>query len=319
MPPESRAGLAQSRPQSRGSHCFMPTHRTYADHGEGDDLQQGDILKPTEALSGVFRKVHPYFLDAKYSAFIVLTQSCDLERRPSHCKAEHISVAVVRPLWQVLAALLDCVCDKVAERVYLQESKAEAKKLLTRVFNQNEQALGLFYLHEDHEVGIGEASVALLRVSIALRREHYDVIRDARRGRLQVAFQHKLGWLVGNLYSRIGTGDWGKKDLRRMIAEQLDPADPNGWPRWVKRVCAQAARDRGVDIGVIAAEDVCSELSKYEPPSPRDQALEAVYAVLRKLDPPIPGETIETVCKRLQNDGAFARALRAVAAESPVD
>ena len=52
----------------------------------------------------------------------------------------------------------------------------------------------------------------MLRVSIALRRQHYETICQARRLSLIDSYSAKLGWLVGNLYSRIATKDWEDRE-----------------------------------------------------------------------------------------------------------
>ena len=43
-----------------------------------------------------------------------------------------------------------------------------------------EQKLGLFYLFPDGEIGIGENAVAFLRISVAFRAEHYNLMTRAR-------------------------------------------------------------------------------------------------------------------------------------------
>ena len=55
-----------------------------------------------------------------------------------------------------------------------------------------------------------ESMVAYLKVSIALKsNEHYDKCLNAKKIELTDEFKAKLGWLVGNMYSRVGTADWG--------------------------------------------------------------------------------------------------------------
>ena len=77
----------------------MPSHWTYTDCCPEDDLEQGDIILPTEQLKSLFARVHQHFCDPKYVGFVVLTQSCDLVRRDDGvCKAKHITLAVVREL-----------------------------------------------------------------------------------------------------------------------------------------------------------------------------------------------------------------------------
>src|SRR5690606_8754619 len=101
-------------------------------------------------------------------------------------------------------------------------------ELFERIFNQNEQSLGLFFLHEDSDSGIYEASIAMLRISVALKNEHYHTLMNSRKGRLNEEFRAKLGWLIGNLYARPATRDWrdaeseGSSKLDSLVNLQLD-------------------------------------------------------------------------------------------------
>lgn len=67
---------------------------------------------------------------------------------------------------------------------YPKESKGTARDLLKRTFDQNERALGLFYLHPEADSGIALPSLILLRVAITLRIQHYETLQNARCGRL---------------------------------------------------------------------------------------------------------------------------------------
>ena len=205
-----------------------PVHFTYAPIDESEPaICQGDILRPTRALGSLFTEVHPHFDNSKYTAFLVLTQTCDLVRRDRKpCRSRYINLAVVRPLKDVLLALLDRECEraKVGEKlldgVYASESQFRGVQLLQRIVNQNAQAEGLFYLHGDAAVEILFPSVALLQVSVAVRAwEHYDTL-VAAPGRLKPEFRSKLGWLIGNLFSRCNPGHDAarpKEDHRRIF------------------------------------------------------------------------------------------------------
>jgi hypothetical protein len=207
------------------------------------------------------------------------------------------------------------------EGVYLQETKDEANKLLDRLFNQNEQALGLFYLHPDVDVGIAMPSVALLRVTVTLRVEHYDVVREARRGRLCTEFRNKLGWLVGNLYSRIGTEDWSdpperRKELDKLVKGCLDAGDFAAWaPLWVPEAWVSAAREKGVEVGELERARALSILEAHRPPTAKAQLIEQVLRVLTDVLPSIDDETLKRIRNRLNNDSLFAKAIRSAKSE----
>lgn len=198
-----------------------PSHWTYCEFAAGDDLQQGDIIRRDPALLTVLSQVLSHFCDQRYTTFLVLTQSCDLVRRNEEaCKAEHINLCVVRELGPFLPTLLEPCCGTGITGVFDYDRRWYAEQLLKRLLNQNEQARCLFYLHPDADVGIATASIALLRVSIALRREHYSMLQDCRCGRLEPEFVAKLGWLAGNLYSRVATPDWEDKERDKECFKQ---------------------------------------------------------------------------------------------------
>ncbi|MEW6411405.1 MAG: hypothetical protein AB1483_02905 [Candidatus Zixiibacteriota bacterium] len=85
-----------------------------------------------------------------------------------------------------------------------------------------------FYLAEDPDLGLYEPHVAYLNLSVAIRAaDHYDKCLGARFGQLTEIFRAKLGWLIGNAYSRVGTQDWtpeyiSEKEFSKIIDEVMD-------------------------------------------------------------------------------------------------
>ena len=256
----------------------MALHWTYRAFDPATDLLQGDILSRTDELLAVLKDVHSYFCDERYLAFIVVTQSCDLVRRKAgSCKARHISLAVVREFDRVLPGLISEICAFKNTHILRSESKLEAKEFVSRVLDQNEQARGLFYLHPSADAGIATASVAFLRITITLRQEHYELLQSCRVGRLEPEFTNKLGWLVGNLYSRIGTPDWAEKegDKRKdtLVKEYLDDAIPES--SWVPDAWINAAVAQSVDLSLLQGPPA-SALRKYAPQPPLSLVIDEV-------------------------------------------
>lgn len=293
----------------------MPKHWTYIEFSEESNLFQGDILEPTEELRSVLKAVHPHFLDAKYNAFLLITQSCDLVIRSGKCGSKYLVIAVIRPLESVIHDCLSHVCRSVSKGVYVRETKSAAKQLLQRIFNQNEQALGLFYLHQDPEAGMDIPSVALLRVTVTLRNEHYDVLRRCRRGRLGAEFRNKLGWLVGNLYSRIGTEDWSEppereKELERHIKQMLDAGDSANNPLWFPESWVMAAKEKGIQLDAVQRDDLPSVLKFCRPKEAKELAIEQVIRVIHEVLPDVDEANLSRLGKRLANDALFTDAIR---------
>jgi len=290
-------------------------HWTYEHFEPHEDLEQGDILEPTVELQSILSEVHKHFLDPKYIAFLITTQSCDLVLRKNACGTRYVNIAVVRELEAVLDSFLSQLCNPIKARIYPKELKGVARLMIERLFNQNEQSLGLFYLHPDIEAGISVRSVALLRVSVAFKSDHYEVLKRARRGRLKSEFRNKLGWLVGNLYSRIGTEDWTepserKKDLEKLIKECLEINDPHRGPIWIPQSWIESAQKNGIDIEEVDQAELVDIIGSYKPRPPRDVAIDQIEKVIRDVVSEITDDKIRQIKHRLNNDIIFSKSFK---------
>lgn len=283
----------------------MQLHWTYeTPPDENEDLRQGDIIFPSEDLRRVMREMHPALDNPKYLGFIVITQCCDLvRRRHSKCKAEFINLAVIQDLFALVESLLDGFCEKIGPRVYKKGSRLQAEQLITRILNQNEQAIGLFYLHPDEVLGIGSEAVALLRVSVPLRSEDfYDIIRFSRRGRLGPEFRNKLGWLVGNLYSRVGTPDWtekanGEATFREISDKFLDSAQFS----WVDDACVNHVVRKGVSLQDRSHEEIISILEENMPDPPNIRVAKISQTCLQKILDTMPLAIVASMSEKLRS------------------
>jgi hypothetical protein len=199
-------------------------HFTYEPKPSKTELMQGDVLRRTPEIDELLKEVHPHFYKNQENLlFIVLTQSCDLVRRKAGepCKSPYITIAPVRSLDLVVQRYLAQQSGLTLEAEILvlsAKAKGKATEFLTRVFNNNEA--GYFYLDaEDTELPCD--CVAFLNLSIAIKAEkHYQKCLDAKITQLNGTFQAKLGWLVGHMYSRVGTEDIPQVQ----IAEKLKSA-----------------------------------------------------------------------------------------------
>lgn len=189
-------------------------HFTYKENPDMESLCQGDVLEKTDALNELLGTVHPYFQNDDYQYFMVLTQSCDLVRRDGKkCKTPYITLAAVRSYTDFLEKTL--VANKMAELyngflLVDQKGKTRVSQLVERIYNNTEP--DYFFLYKEDVLDFPKSMVAYLKVSIALKSElHYQTCLDAKRLELSDEFKAKLGWLVGNMYSRVGTTDWESK------------------------------------------------------------------------------------------------------------
>jgi hypothetical protein len=304
-------------------------HWTYRRAPSRSNLEQGDILLPTRRLGRLFRRVHPHFDDPKYLGYVVTTQTCDLVRRGKSrtCDAQYISVAVIKPLDQVLFDLLDEVCKPIVRGAYRAADREKAKDLLRRIFNQNEWKLGLFYLHADADLvtkarrsepsGFGDNGVCLLRVSVALMRKHYDVLKAARCGRLRAEFADKLGWMVGNLYSRVATPDWegakgggGVEQLAQLVSDYIGASASPTRPIWVAEDVLVALESAQAQLRGMTREALVEKLETLPVETSLDRAVGQVAKDIGSILKGVSPQDVEKICNRLRNNGKFLKALR---------
>lgn len=291
----------------------MPSHWTYDEFEPNDDLCQGDILDRSHELTQLLDEVHPHFNDPKYVAFIVVTHTCDLvTRHGGRCKVHYVTLAVIRALSEVFPSLLQEFCATEVSGVYDADLKGKATELLQRILNQNEQALGLLYLHPDVDAGIVVPSVALLRIKFSFRADHYDVLKASRVGRLAPLFSSKLGWLAGNLYSRVATPDWsdhaGGADVQRQTIEQVMPPAEH----WISAKLLRTAKRKGVDLTTVTVANARTALAAHVPVDPRTVVLERVRETAIKLFPADPDDKVRKLVERLKSDTAFQDAFKQV-------
>lgn len=252
--------------------------------------------------------VHAHFCDEKYLAFLVLTQTCDLVQRPN-CKAQHVSLAVIRSFAALVPGLISGINETEVPGLFESESKGKATELLSRILNQNEQSIGLFYLYPDADVGIAEHAVAQLRITISFRaNEHYETLRQARSGRLGEQFQSKLGWLTGNLYSRVATRDWSETEtdrsrVKKISDELLAPLS------WVPKANLKTAKDAEVNLAGLSAEEAAQILKKYKPSQMREIIFTEVRAAAAKRFGEEPTK-IEQFIRDLQGSAKISDALK---------
>lgn len=183
---------------------------TYEERSPDESLCQGDILERTDALMAMLHAVHPHprFADeAKYPLFMILTQSCDLVWRDKGCKAHYITFCVIRDFSDALRREIGKLGHRdLAKHGVMNQSRwLQARQIAERFYNNTEP--GYFYLHPAGK--ISKPMCAFLSLPITVRaRDYYDTCVKARIIGLKPVFRAKLGSLIGDIYSRVGTEDW---------------------------------------------------------------------------------------------------------------
>lgn len=199
----------------------MPTHFVY-DAPNKSELCQGDVLQRCGALDELLTTYFPYYQAHRdYHYFMVITQTCDLVRRDGEpCTAPYITVAAVRPVKDVLLMEAEKLQEEGLSGTNIVSAKARETlgMFLESLMDNNKP--GYFYLHTDVTVGISQPCCAFLQLAVSLRAVHYDRCLEAKIAQLKEPFQAKLGWLIGNMYSRVATTEWNtEKPAEKVGAE----------------------------------------------------------------------------------------------------
>ena len=215
-------------------------HFTYKETPDREQLRQGDLIQRTDEVNKLLEATHPSFLgnpDNRY--LMVLTQSCDLARRGGQpCKARHVKLAPVRPFEFVARHhSRQWEYDELERKLGFarDDRMPKFKQFLEHLLNNDEP--DYFFLAREPELGLSEDHCAVLQSSIGLRLcQSYDLLLRAKLIQLTDSFQHKLGYLVGHNYSRVGTVDWETEGLTEPFTERIERtlSDPLG-PTWVPK------------------------------------------------------------------------------------
>lgn len=273
---------------------------------------QGDVLERTTALNQLLLKVHPYYSNhPKNLYFMVLTQSCDLVRRqPGGCKATYISIAPVRTLDHVIERYIQQTSTanvKADLPVIGSKSKTKASEFLQRLFNNNEP--GYFFLCANG-TNLNTDCVAFLQLSIAIKADlHFQTCLDAKFLQLDLTFQAKLGWLFGQLYSRVGTVDWPLEDLKTKIKNVLNDA-----AIWVEesKIGALEATYQTLSEhesnAVMTEQDISKAVSSV--PTKKQLVLDQAEKVISAALGPARHDEVTQLRRRLESDSALTSLLR---------
>lgn len=271
-------------------------------------LCQGDILEITEEISMILKDVHPFFLNEQYKYFIVLSQSCDLVRRNGKdCKTPYITLAAVRNYSDFLERMLlkGRFAEKVNGLLIMDEkNKERAYQLVERVYNNTEPEY--FFLYKEDALGFPESMVAYLKVSIALKsKEHYDKCLNAKRIELTDEFKAKLGWLVGNMYSRVGTADWegimsanAKRDMLNNDLYSMCIIGKKEQLRQLKEFLRRTELPPGREEAAAFISDIQIK-TKY------DKVMDVIEDVIRTSSKKIPEEEKEKLLKAIRSRSAL--------------
>jgi len=280
-----------------------PKHFTYT--LPDGDLHQGDILRLTDELKSAVGQLHPPngASDSKY--LIVITQCCDLARRPE-VKAQHIALAPVYPLTSTLERELakeqkSLLAQKA--NVCRRNRKQKLTQFLMHLMNNNNP--DLFYLHDEPGFGLFESCCALLRLSVAIPTgSYYQPCLDARILSLREVWRAKLGWVTGHIYSRVGTPDWAPDIVTEERFHALIEDILTGVCKWVDdEKLAHAEKNPPKDLSSSDTDALRQFIDEAKVQTKRDVILSRFVKALVTLGTEVAD--VEGLCATLRADTTF--------------
>lgn len=259
-----------------------------------EQLQQGDILLRSDVLKEALLEAHQHYATAEtYTHFAVITQTCDMVRRNGKKpNARYITVAAMRPAKIVIDRFLGALGygeQKYSVPIYNAERRTLAAQFIERLINNTEP--NFFFIPKGSHPSITEHMCIFLSLSVAMKVEHYDALLASKVAQLDDIFAAKLGWLVGNQYSRIATPD-------------IEEKDPAGAREYKDRLIEEAL-DSALWIGNAQWSALQSEARKWEKENPETPLTPEQLQQLADNVPSPMAMLAERIVKQLKSNGIF--------------
>ena len=272
------------------------------------NLEQGDILRPSPEVVALLQLYHPHYASHPENRFyIVLTQSCDLVWRSDGIKARYIAIAPVRVLDAVMEREFSSSIIRLDDGSSFASTrtKTDLERFLGRLINNNEP--GYFYIEPEATAGLTEPMCAALALPISFRAEHYSKFIDARVIGLEDSFQAKLGWLLGQMYSRVGTRDFPGEEVKAKVSSIVSELaiwlDPRQFDHVVSSFENERKEDNQKGFVLSDIERIGKTL-----PKKKDMAINIILDKAAELGIiPNPSTARRALRKGLESDSAFAQ------------
>lgn len=186
------------------------------------DLWQGDIIHRRELIDTGALSGHQDYIAQRddFPGFCVVTQTCDLVREEeSGSEVDFICLSVIRRLTDVFS--------KNTSQKEIRKTKDKLKNILNHDYTKQ----GYFFLPSEPSI-LMEDCVVDLRTTFSLYAEkHYDQVLKARKLSLTDVYANRLGWMLGNIFSRVPTPDWDEETRQQRIDHLVDAIQERGGPK----------------------------------------------------------------------------------------
>ena len=132
---------------------------------------------------------------------------------------------------------------------------------------------------------------------------------DAKITQLNGIFQAKLGWLVGQIYSRVGTDDIPQTQITKKLKDALKDVAICIEDQKVQAVTKAYAEFKSLNLGVKMSEKAISKVL-VDIPSRKKLVFEQIDKVIKEVLGEDNAPLYAKLQKRLDNDSALTSLLK---------
>jgi hypothetical protein len=128
-------------------------------------------------------------------------------------------------------------------------------------------------------------------------------------------FRARLGWLLGNLYSRPDSSDWsdhegGDDGLKRLLKQYLSTLDTEMGPFWLEDAKVKEAKNLGVPMPTGTPEENFKALAALRPKTPKEIGLDTIIAELRQSASSFEPKHLDRIRTNLSNNPTLTQQFR---------
>lgn len=202
------------------------------------------------------------------------------------------------------------MAEEIGDFLFMDErKKTKAYQLIERIYNNTESEY--FFLYKEDALDFPESMIAYLQVSIALKSdEHYEKCLAAKKMELSDEFKAKLGWLIGDIYSRVGTTDWEgiktSQERQQMLNDDLTSKCIIGKKEQLSYIKKEMAKN---PERTYSRDDITLLISNLAVKTKYEEAMDIIEDIFRTSSKKIPKDEKEILLNKIKSRSALKNLL----------
>jgi hypothetical protein len=279
------------------------------------DLRQGDVISRKGLSARSVESCHPELLGIECSHFLILTSSCDLTLRKSEqdtYEAQFLTMAPIYPLDVILEQQLEIFQSTIEKKAQQCSDKTRSllKDFLKRLINNN--LPDYFFLPQSttKDIEFPVHSCAILRHAFPIKLDYYYLLfQQTRVVSLTDVFVAKLGFLVGEMYSRVATDDvipeYMPDFINKVEAWLTGLSDWEDSKTVGRAITAALKLNKINELLQATSEEVRAFIAQYSQEETLEKAVKRIIGILEKQNLPIDDQQRQKFANVLLKDDKF--------------